>query len=830
MRDVFLFFSKMIGCGEVEWWRLSEDERRCVGYSSYKELSNFYFFLESLDLKDLNFEEVECGRQKKCLFKFLDSNVNNFCLLKNFNISDFNNFIRALCLYSIQEEMLFQKYDNSSKRDFSVEKIINSEMRFIVKLINWIGSSLISKEIGDMDRSSIVKLLKISIFLRYSFNNKVYKFEFIKNKWMFSVDDLRINLLDKLYFINNDVKLFRNKVVYHGSNKNIDIVENKNYNYSLWIDKFDQIKSENSIIESGFLEDSSYGIKLVLDSINFLNSIRFEVNKDVLFETLGIMNKTEIYKDCPDMIMAWIALNDLKFILSFGDWFYLNYILDTRTRVYCKNIPINPQLIKILRVLIVPKIEGDFLKTIRDFIFNNLNIFDIKEIFNCLDHINLLIEVWKDKIIMCGLNRVMDLESKNLDKESVKKYLFEIVFLQQLMDISIRFGKYNANKKEMIKDGRKALELKENFWSSEDLNEYLENKEIKNWLRNNEVWIKINWYNDASASVIQLLTIKLLTTDNFTLKLANIFENDTEFKDIYDFVRFKICSKNKELEKWINRKIIKRIIMPGIYGQRIPKMLDECEKILKNNSEWIDLDKNFKKNTILDINKKCWEVLKELDLDILEYLNLTRKLTKVSKVYYWKSMLDMPIIIGKSIKLDRKKIIKKLIKDKDNIKKIEKLKEKLNKDDINYIRKNVRLGPNSYNKKYIKIRIKIKSNILDTKALERGLCPSSIHSEDASILIKVIKECSDLNIGIIPIHDSVGSRIFFSSLIKCIYKKKFIEYIDYILSEKEFPINDIVLKKIDKKFECERINKLNKFLEIKKKIIEQIKKSNNLFN
>jgi hypothetical protein len=64
---------------------------------------------------------------------------------------------------------------------------------------------------------------------------------------------------------------------------------------------------------------------------------------------------------------------------------------------------------------------------------------------------------------MCGLNRVMDLESKNLDKENVKKYLFEIVFLQQLMDISIRFGKYNANKKEMIKDGRKALELKENF-------------------------------------------------------------------------------------------------------------------------------------------------------------------------------------------------------------------------------------------------------------------------------------------------------------------------------------------------------------------------------
>jgi hypothetical protein len=424
----------------------------------------------------------------------------------------------------------------------------------------------------------------------------------------------------------------------------------------------------------------------------------------------------------------------------------------------------------------------------------------------------------------------MDLGSIKIEKKSVKKYLFEIVFLQQLMDISIRFGKYNANKKEMIKDGKRVLDLKENFWNSEDLNEYLENKEIKDWSRTNEIWIKTNWYNDASASVIQLLTIKLLTTDIFTLKLANIFENDTEFKDIYDFVRFKICSKNKELEKWINRKIIKRVIMPGIYGQRIPKMIDECEKILKNNSEWVDLDKNFKKDTILDINKKCWEVLKELDLDILEYLNLTKKLAKLNKIHYWKSMLDMPIIIGKSTKLDRKKIIKKLIKEKDNKKKVEKLKEKLNKDDANYLRKNIRLGSNIYNKRYIKIRIKIKSKILDIKALERSLCPSSIHSEDASILIKVIKECSDLNIGIVPIHDSVGSKIFFSSIIKCIYKKKFIEYIDYVLSEKEFPINDIVLKEIDKKFENERRNKLIKFLEIKKKIIEQIKKSNNLFN
>jgi hypothetical protein len=657
----------MLGCDGGLWWCLSDDERRRVGYSSYKELSNFYFFIESLDSDSLSFAEIEVGKQKKCIFRFLDLIFKNFCLDNNFNFCDFNNFLKALSLYSIQEELLFQKYDSAFRKDFSLEKIINSEMRFIAKLINWVGDPLFSDSaLGSMERYTAVKLLKISIFLRYSFNNEVFKFEFVKNKWVFSLDNRRFGLLDKLYFINHDVKLFKNKIDYFGSSKNNDIIENKNYNYPLWIEKFDQLKSESAIIRSGFLDDDSFGIKLVLVCINFLNSIKFMVDKKILFDALEIMNSTEVYKDSPDMIMAWIALNDLKLILSFGGWFYLSFILDRRTRVYCKNIPINPQLTKILRILIIPKTECDFLKIIKDFIFNNWGVFDIREIFSCLNHIGLLVEIWKDKIILCDLNRLMDLESKELNEKNVIKYLFEIVFLQQLMDISIRFGKYRENKEETIRDGKTNLALKEDFWNNENLEEYLEKREIRDWLNSKELWLNINWYNDASASVIQLLAIKLLISDNFTLKLANIFENDTEFKDIYDFVRFRICSKDLELAKWVNRKVVKRIIMPGIYGQSIPKMIDECEKILKNNEEWADLDKISKQRIILNINKNCWEVLKELDLDILEYLNLTKKLAKNYKIYYWKSMLNVPIVIGKSIKLDRKKIIKKLIKERDN--------------------------------------------------------------------------------------------------------------------------------------------------------------------
>jgi hypothetical protein len=64
---------------------------------------------------------------------------------------------------------------------------------------------------------------------------------------------------------------------------------------------------------------------------------------------------------------------------------------------------------------------------------------------------------------LCGLGKILSLESKEINKENIKKYLFEVVFLQQLMDISIRFGKYSANKDEMIKDGKRVLDLKEDF-------------------------------------------------------------------------------------------------------------------------------------------------------------------------------------------------------------------------------------------------------------------------------------------------------------------------------------------------------------------------------
>jgi hypothetical protein len=410
-------------------------------------------------------------------------------------------------------------------------------------------------------------------------------------------------------------------------------------------------------------------------------------------------------------------------------------------------------------------------------------------------------------------------------------YIEEVLFIQQLLDISVRFGNFNANIENTIKDGYTSL-LEEMVYSNDNIEKYLEKIKIQRWMNNSERWLDITWFNDASASVVQLLVIKLLSSNTFTLKISNILNNDTEYKDIYKYIEDSVCKKNESLRRWVSRTIVKRIIMPGIYGQKIPKMIKECEDILKKNKDWELLDHGSRKDIILEINKNCWEVLNEIGLDVLKYLKLTKRLAIKRRIYYWRSMIGIPIIIGRSLELNRRKILNKLAQGRDTLseKSITRLKEKLNIDDKNYHRKNIKIGGNWLNKRYIKIRLKTKSKIIDLNALVNSLCPSSIHSEDASILIKIINECSDYGIGIIPIHDSIGSKIYFSSIIKSMYKKKFIEYIDYVLSEKEFPINSIILENLDKNFEKDREIKRNDFIKIKEEIVKGIIISNNIFN
>lgn len=64
------------------------------------------------------------------------------------------------------------------------------------------------------------------------------------------------------------------------------------------------------------------------------------------------------------------------------------------------------------------------------------------------------------------------------------------------------------------------------------------------------------------------------------MKVANIFTNNTPYKNIYDFIAKKLNIALSEPS--ITAAVIKLIIMPGAYGQTNHSLLKEVDKHLKN--------------------------------------------------------------------------------------------------------------------------------------------------------------------------------------------------------------------------------------------------------
>jgi len=199
-------------------------------------------------------------------------------------------------------------------------------------------------------------------------------------------------------------------------------------------------------------------------------------------------------------------------------------------------------------------------------------------------------------------------------------------------------------------------------------------------------------------------------------------------------------------------------------------------------------------------------------------------------------MYDMPIILDKEKNMDRKKILDKIkiniLKDRSN--ENIKLKEKLNKDDINYLRKNLKIDKN----KYIKIRYKIKSNKLDLRSLSNAITPSSNHADDASILFKTLDNFIKYEIKIQPIHDSIGTMVYYSSISKILFKLSNLEFIEYLIKKDSFPFDKLNKTKFNSiKTEEIKINLLKKrkeganyYIKNKKRIFEKIINSKNFFN
>jgi len=83
-----------------------------------------------------------------------------------------------------------------------------------------------------------------------------------------------------------------------------------------------------------------------------------------------------------------------------------------------------------------------------------------------------------------------------------------------------------------------------------------------------------------------LLIFKTFSYNEKLFRIANIFNNKTQFKNIYAYltncciIEFK---NKKETTDIITPSVIKQIIMPGSYGQTIITLLKRIKIILNGN-------------------------------------------------------------------------------------------------------------------------------------------------------------------------------------------------------------------------------------------------------
>jgi hypothetical protein len=133
-------------------------------------------------------------------------------------------------------------------------------------------------------------------------------------------------------------------------------------------DKIDKIANKSSILDSSII------------SKNTLKNNIYQVGKDV--EEVIISDNIEMESD--NQIKNFInsaAVYELvkKQIKEIGsNVFYMNYLYDSRTRIYCENWPINYQLNHVVRNVIILKKEHNIGEIFEEFTKNNY----IKKIIN----------------------------------------------------------------------------------------------------------------------------------------------------------------------------------------------------------------------------------------------------------------------------------------------------------------------------------------------------------------------------------------------------------------------------------------------------------------
>jgi hypothetical protein len=78
--------------------------------------------------------------------------------------------------------------------------------------------------------------------------------------------------------------------------------------------------------------------------------------------------------------------------------------------------------------------------------------------------------------------------------------------------------------------------------------------------------------------------MKLFIVDDFLLQVSNIYDNRTKFSNIYDYIATSLIIKYPNFSNIICKELVKKRVMPGIYGQSLSGFTQEAVKFLESNT------------------------------------------------------------------------------------------------------------------------------------------------------------------------------------------------------------------------------------------------------
>lgn len=654
----------------------------------------------------------------------------------------------------------------------------------------------------------------------------------------------------------------------------LESLDDNNFSTPIWMNNrnFNIVNDKNLNVYNRKLLEAPSNIENCVSNLNYLNSIEFFYDKFFFESLLKIIDSsnnidkslstraslyntvlkinnnkdegfTEINTDLPVLIQSASVLELIKTQLTYYDSFYFDNRLCSRIRVYPYPWPINYQLNHVIRNILLFKKKEDVDLLWEKFWGFGLVRKYLKDTSIFEYDINLDIKTKIDNLFIKNSIESSTTVQEKLKKESIYQLLIkispkEIKNLNDKIDFSLGILEdfIGSNLEKDWKVWLDKIKLKKKKLP------YLLNYQIalKNALNNN--FSSVLWA-DASSNAIQLIVLRLNIKHPMLLKLVNIYDNDTGFSNIYEYITIKIKELNhkkiiKDLENILTKEQInflqdidnnKYLLMPSAYGMgkiTYRKKLNEMLQADEREGIW-NLLNDRQKNILSDY---FWEsavkILKKVGFNMNEYKSICKNFSDTygSDCFIWKT--DLGVTIGPvSLKTSkREEILKKLnflklkikeTKDEEALRKlmneVEKYKKKLSKNEKDFYKRT--MVKTSKHKIFCRLYFKEKYDV-NGRETQQTLVPNTIHAYDASIVHLCIKICKILKINLMVIHDSIGCNMLVLVFIKMIFKIVNVFFIDINNKKEIFPLYN--KKKL----------KENELLEL----IKNILKSKNFFH